>query len=282
LRRKGFKEKLKAFLPEAEVERFRSSLEIVGDLAIIKLPPELESWGSRIAEAILQTHRNVRAVYQQITPVQGDFRLRGFRLLAGEGGTETIHREHGCLFKTDIAETYFSPRLQYERLRVARLVQPGEVVVNMFAGVGCFSLVIARHARPSKVYSIDLNPKAYHYMRENILLNKLAGIVEPILGDAKSVILERLRGKADRVLMPLPEKAREYLPYALEALKPAGGWLHYYEFLHAGRAREALSQAFKLLPENLHGFRLKPEAGRIVRSVGPGWYQVVLDVEAKP
>ncbi|MHC1589696.1 MAG: class I SAM-dependent methyltransferase [Candidatus Hecatellaceae archaeon] len=281
MRGKGLKGKLKSLLSEGEAAEFRSSLEIIGDLAVVRLPPRLEPLGGRLAEAIMQVHSNVKAVFSQASPVEGEFRLRRLRHLAGENRTETVHREHGYLFKTDIAQTYFSPRLQYERVRVARLVQPGETVVNMFAGVGCFSIVIARKAKPAKVYSVDLNPQAYRYMRENILLNRLVGVVKPILGDAKTVV-EKLKGQADRVLMPLPAKAREYLPYALQALKPRGGWIHYYDFVQADDRREALTEAFRLIPESLEGFRLKAAFGRIVRSVGPRWYQTVLDVEAKP
>jgi len=281
LRGKGLKEKLKSLLSESEAAELKSSLEIIGDLAVIRLPPGLKPLGGRLAEAIMQVHGNVKAVFSQASPVEGEFRLRRLQHLAGESRTETVHREHGCLFKADIARTYFSPRLQYERIRVARLVQPGETVVNMFAGVGCFSIVIARKAKPAKVYSVDLNPQAYRYMLENILLNRLIGVVKPVLGDAKTVV-EKLKGQADRVLMPLPAKAREYLPYALQALKPQGGWIHYYDFVQAAGRGEALTEAFKLIPRSLEGFRLKAAFGRVVRSVGPRWYQIVLDVEARP
>lgn len=282
MRRKGLKERLKGLLSEDELAEFKSSLEVIGDLAIIKLPSRLEPLGEEIAEAILQVHRNVKAVFSQASPVKGEFRLRRLRYLAGEKRTETLHKEHGCLFKTDIVQTYFSPRLQYERLRIARLVKTGETIINMFAGVGCFSIIIARHANPCRVYSIDLNPQAYHYMWENVLLNRLVGVVKPVLGDAKTVIEGRLRRVADRVLMPLPAKAREYLSYALQALKPEGGWIHYYDFVQATCSREALTKASKLIPGILEGFKLDTEFGRIVRSVGPRWYQAVLDVKAKP
>jgi tRNA (guanine37-N1)-methyltransferase len=119
-------------------------------------------------------------------------------------------------------------------------------------------------------------------MWENVLLNRLVGVVKPVLGDAKTVIEGRLRRVADRVLMPLPAKAREYLSYALQALKPEGGWIHYYDFVQATCSREALTKASKLIPGILEGFKLDTEFGRIVRSVGPRWYQAVLDVKAKP
>ena len=281
MRGRGIKAKLKEILSGEEISEFKSSLEIIGDLAIIKLPPRLESKASLIANLIMSVHRNVRAVYSQESPVLGEYRVRRLRLLAGKPGTETVHREHGCMFKVDVAEAYFSPRLQYERLRVAKLLVEGEVVVNMFAGVGCFSIIMAKHARPSRVYSIDLNPKAYQYMVENVLLNRVAGVVKPILGDSKLVVERELAGVADRVLMPLPLKAREYLPSALKALKPDGGWIHYYDFVHAVKGEDPVRKVAETIPGSLEGFKLEVSSGRVVRSVGPKWYQVVLDILAE-
>ena len=103
----------------------------------------------------------------------------------------------------------------------------------MFAGVGCFSIIIAKTQSQTKVYSIDVNPTAVQCMEENVKINEVCRQVFPILGDAKDIIQTQLQGVADRVLMPLPEKALEYLPYALSALKKTGGWIHYYDFQHA-------------------------------------------------
>ena len=117
--------------------------------------------------------------------------------------------------------------------RIARLVKSGETVVNMFSGVGCFSIIIAKTVTQTKVFSIDVNPIAVQYMEENVRINRVYGKVIPLLGDSKDIINAKLQGKADRVLMPLPEKALEYLPYAVSALKKRGGWIHYYDFQHA-------------------------------------------------
>ena len=138
----------------------------------------------------------------------------------GERKSETIHKEYGCVFKIDLKKAYFSPRLSYERLRIAKLVKPGEVVLNMFAGVGCYSISIAKHSEPLKVFSIDINPVAFQLLHENSRLNRVEAVVVPIQGDAKQVIDTELLNVADRVLMPLPERANEYLDSAFSALKP--------------------------------------------------------------
>jgi len=270
-------------LETGELKFIQESYDIVGDIAVIRLPESLRQQSKIIAEAIMQTHKRVKTVLRQSTPVCGDFRLRGLEWVAGEMKTETIHREHGCLFKVNLEKCYFSPRLSYERMRMAKNVQPGEVIVNMFAGVGCYSIVIARHSEPERIHSIDINPVAVQYMRENIKLNKVEERVIPIQGDAKKVIEERLRNVADRVLMPLPERAYEYIDCAVLALKPTGGWIHYYDFEHARKGENPIEKIKAKVSEKLEilGADFEIPFGRVVRTTGPNWYQVVLDVQVK-
>lgn len=234
-----------------ELKSLSKSFDIVGDIAIVKIPPTLKCKGGIIAEAIVAANRNIRTVLNQVSPVEGDFRLRRLEWVWGERRAETVYREYGCLFKVDLSKVYFSPRLSYERMRLARLIKPREVVVNMFAGVGCFSIVIAKHSEASMVYSIDINPKAVQLMRENISLNKVDGRVEAILGDAREVVETRLKDEADRVLMPLPAKAYEYLDAALMALRSLGGFVHYYDFIHARRGEKPVEGIIERVRERM-------------------------------
>jgi tRNA (guanine37-N1)-methyltransferase len=257
-----------------------SSFDIVGDIAIIKLPSTLLEYAPTAAKAIMSRHSNVKTVLLQTSPVAGDLRLRRLTHVAGENKTSTIHREFGCLFSVDAAQCYFSPRLSHERMRITRLVKPNETVVNMFAGVGCFSIVIAKHANPAKVFSIDVNPAAVQFMQENIRLNRVYGKLTPLLGDAKEIINNQLRRVADRVLMPLPEKALEYLPYAVSALKASGGWIHYYGFEHAKKTESPTEKAKLKVAEALRALGVDFEVPfvRVVRSTGPNWFQLAADV----
>jgi len=153
----------------------------------------------------------------------------------------------------------------------------------MFAGVGCYSISIAKHSQPLKVYSVDINPVAVQYLRENIRLNRIADVVVPIQGDAKRVTEQELQNVADRVLMPLPERAYEYLDYAMLALKPAGGWIHYYGFEYANKNEDPVEKAETKVSEKMRRLckQFQVEFGRTVRPIGPRWYQVVLDINAK-
>jgi tRNA (guanine37-N1)-methyltransferase len=257
-----------------------NSFDVVGDIAIIRLPSTSQVNAQKAANAIMSRHRNVKTVLLQASPVAGDLRLRRLTHVAGENKTSTVHREFGCFFAIDLVKCYFSPRLSNERMRIAKMVEPKETVVNMFAGVGCFSIIIAKHANPEKVFSIDVNPAAFQFTQENIRLNRVYGKVTPLLGDSKDIINNRLQQVADRVLMPLPEKALEYLPCALSALKTSGGWIHYYGLEHA-KKNESPAQKIKLkVAEALDSLGVDAEVPfvRVVRSTGPHWFQLAADV----
>ncbi len=278
--RKRLRKTLSSILPAEDLQRVYNSFDIVGDIAIIRLPSPSTVNAQTIAKAIMSTHRNVKTVLTQASPVAGDLRLRRLKYVAGENKTCTVHREFGCLFSVDVAKAYFSPRLAYERMRIARLVEPNETVVNMFAGVGCFSIIIAKHSRAAKVFSIDVNPAAVQYMQKNIRLNRVYDKVIPLLGDSKEIIKSRLQHVADRVLMPLPEKALEYLPYAVSALKASGGWIHYYGFEHVAKTESPAEKTKLKVTKTLDtlGVDFDVPFVRIVRSTGPNWFQLAVDI----
>lgn len=270
---------LRELTPE-EYQQLISSYDVVGDIAIIRIRDELKEKGKLIASAIMNANKHINTVLRQTSGVSGTFRLRDLEWIGGEKKTSTVHVEHGCQFHVDLATSYFSPRLSYERMRIAHLVQPDETVVNMFAGVGCFSIIIAKHSKANRIYSIDINPDAIRLMKENIRLNKLENRVIPIEGDAKVIIETEFVGKADRVLMPLPEKAYEYLNSAMKALKPSGGWIHFYDSIHADKRDAAVPQIITKVSERLEHLKVdsKIPNSRIVRMIGPNWYQLALDI----
>lgn len=267
-------------MPAADSSKVYNSFDIIGDIAIVKLPNNSEANAQAVAAAIMHRHKGIQTVFTQDSGVCGSYRLRNLKLLAGEEKTRTSHKESGCLFAVDVKECYFSPRLLHERQRIAKLVQPNETIINMFAGVGCFSILIAKQVPTAKVFSIDLNPTAVQFMQENIRLNRVFGKVVPLLGDAKPIIETQLQNSADRVLMPLPEKAFEYLPCAVSALKPAGGWIHLHGFEHAPRTEDPIQNLKLKISETLDSLNVTfvIPFSRVVRKVGPNWHQVVADI----
>lgn len=264
---------LLAFLPRA--------IDFVGDIAIIEIPPELEAYKTEIGNAVLQVYKNVQTVLAKAGAVKGEYRLREFNVIAGQVKTETIHREHGCQFYVNLAKAYFSPRLSHEHMRVASTVKEGEAVIDMFAGVGPFAILIAKTHVNVKVYAIDKNPDAVELLRKNVRLNRVNGKVHPIHGDARHVVEQQLRGTADRVIMNLPEKAIEFMETACKALKPQGGVVHFYSFVKGLGDLEDLKVRFVAEVEK-HGRTVKQILfSRFVRETAPYEWQAVLDAEIR-
>jgi tRNA (guanine37-N1)-methyltransferase len=268
-------------LPSHVLASLPHAIDFIGDIAVVEMPPELELYKQVVGEAILKAHKGVKTVLSKWGAVSGVYRLRTFEVIGGEAQTQTIHQEYGCVFHVDLAKAYFSPRLSYEHARTASLVREGETVIDMFAGVGPFSILIAKKHTDTHVYAIDVNPEAFIFLKKNVVVNRVIDKVTPILGDARQIINERLAGIADRVIMNLPEKAIEYVDVACNALRPKGGTIHYYEFVNMPEPMEAaksrLAEAIKQTNRELH----RTVFARIVRGVAPFTYQVVVDAEIK-
>ncbi|MEM4252076.1 MAG: class I SAM-dependent methyltransferase family protein [Candidatus Nitrosotenuis sp.] len=270
------KKALEGILSEKEASELYSAFDQVGDIIIVRIPDSLISKKKIIGETLLENVHPARSVFYQAAPVAGDFRTRSLEILAGEDNTQTEYKEYGCRFKVDVEKAFFSPRLSTERNRIAQMVQDGEVVINMFGGVGMFSIVAAKKKKCT-VYNIDLNPEAAKLCDENIRLNKkLAGTVISIHGDASQVIREHLQDKGDRTLMLLPERSDEFLSSAISATK-SGGIIHYYSHQHADKRQDAV-QVSKQHYMEVTLVKSEILGGRMVRAVGPRYYQTVVDV----
>jgi tRNA (guanine37-N1)-methyltransferase len=272
------KEILSEKLSSEELDEVISGFDVIGDIAVIKIPDTLLPKKGLIAETLLKNVKTIKCVFRQASPVSGEYRLMSLEHLAGEDRTFTEYRENGCRFYVDISKTYFSPRLSAERLRIANLVGENEVVVNMFAGIGTFSILIAKKRKTSTNYLIDINPDAYEMILKNAFVNKVDDRIIAFLGDAARIISDRLAGFADRVIMPYPERSIEYFPYAVKALREEGGVIHLYLHAKSAPIDEIIND---VLPELVlpHNFKISSTRGKVVREVGPRIVQVVLDLE---
>jgi tRNA (guanine37-N1)-methyltransferase len=271
------KNMLSNILSSDEVSQVYSAFDQIGDIVIIKIPDDLMPKKNLIAETILTHVKTAKAVFAQVSPVKGDYRVRNLEFVAGENRTITEYKEHGCRFRVDVTKTYFSPRLSTERLRIAKMVSKGEIIVNMFAGIGTYSILMAKMNKTCTVYSIDSNAVAAELCEVNAKLNKVQDRVISIHGDATEVIKDKLAGRADRVLMPLPERAKDFIDTAVLALNKKG-IVHY--FVHVRADNKRTSQELGL--QDAHNAFLKynhvVQQVKVVRGVGPRMYQIVADV----
>ncbi len=213
-----------ADIPADLRDELPSSFDVIGDIALIKLPDSLMPYKCEIGRALMEVNGSIRTAFLD-SGVKGEFRIRDLERIAGSGPSETVHREFGVSLRTDPSKVYFNPRLSSERARIASLVEDGETVIDMFAGVAPFGTVICRNADPGAVYSIDLNPEAERFARINAEKNHINKLF-PITGDAIEVI-QRLP-IADRIIMNLPQTADRFLGCALGRLR-IGGIAHMYK-----------------------------------------------------
>lgn len=271
---------LSNILSSDEVSQVYSAFDQIGDIVIIKIPNELMPKKKFIADTILAHVKSAKAVFAQVSPVRGDYRVRNLEFIAGENRTITEYKEHGCRFRVDVAKTYFSPRLSTERLRIANMVGEGETIVNMFAGVGTYSILMARMNKTCKVYSIDSNAVAAELCEANAKLNKVQDRVVSIHGDAAEVIKDKLAGQADRVLMPLPESAKEFVDSAVLALKKKGV-VHYFIHIRADNKKTSKNLGLQDAHKAFVKYNHIVQQARVVRGVGPRIYQIVADVLVK-
>ena len=266
-------------LPPHLLASLPRAIDFIGDIAVVEIPPELEIYKADIGDAILKAYKNVRTVLAKAGVVTGTYRLREFSVIAGEPKTDTIHKEYGCKYYVDLAKAYFSPRLSHEHNRISSLVKEGETVLDMFAGVGPFSILIAKKHENVKVYAIDINPDAVAFLKRNIRLNRVEGKVYPFLGDARQIVKNMFKESADRVIMNLPEKAMGFVDAACEALKPEGGIIHFYSFVNTSNSLENLKLQFKGEVEKF-GRRVDEILfSRFVRETAPYEWQSVLDAK---
>ena len=210
-------------LPDELDAQLPQKWEMFGDVLILRLPEGLSEIRGQVAEAYARV-LHARTVCQEKGIIEGVYRTPNVEVIWGDG-TETVHRENRILYKFDVAKVMYSSGNFPEKKRMSELDCRGETVVDMFAGIGYFTLPLAVHAKAERVIACEINPVAFSYLRENIALNMVEGRVEPILGDNREL---PGRGFADRVLMGYVGTTHEFLQKAFSLVKP-GGVVHYHE-----------------------------------------------------
>lgn len=266
----SLKESLESFFSESELASFPTGWQILGDIIIVGIPEILEDKKTRIAEALLSMYPRCRTVIRDFG-IEGQFRQPKREILLGSE-TETIHKENGCFFKQDVTKVMYSKGNLEERKRMSRLGE-GEVIVDMFAGIGYFSIPMAVHSRPKEITGIEINPESFAYLKENIRLNKIEDIFVPICGDCSKVTPERT---ADRVLMGYVGTTHHYLGVAIKALKENGGILHYHETVPERLARTRPQERIKKAACSL-GKKVEILETRRIKKYSPGVLHVVVD-----
>jgi tRNA (guanine37-N1)-methyltransferase len=291
---RSVEEALYGELPNDIIDLIPKSYDVIGKIAIIEFD-QIEGlqidkrfrYKRIVAEAIANVNKGVETVYEKKSEVKGKYRLKDLQIVFGKDNPETIHKENNCIFKLDVKNTYFTPRLVFERKRLSSLkFAKKELIVDMFAGVGPFSIQIAKN-HDVRIYSIDVNATAYNYLTENIELNKLKGVIYAhnidvaILKNPSCELGAQLKNQIDRIIMNLPEKSIDYIDIVCFLMRKNGGILHFYQFCEKPNPIE---KGINLLSSKLdeEGWEIQEISNsKIVKPFSPKSDLIVLDVRIR-
>lgn len=263
-------------LNELEKRLLPNGFQRVGDIIIMNLPLELENKFEIIGEAILGVFPKVKTVCSKVGEITGEFRCPQIKVIAGENNLEVENFENGVWFCYDAGKIMFAKGNVSERGRLSKIVKEGEVIVDMFVGIGYFSLPIAKKVKDVKIYGIDKNADSVYWLKKGIEKNKLKNI-EVIGGDSKIEVnrLVDLGVKADRVLMGYLPPPEEFILSALKILKK-GGMVHYDALIRTENVLEDLDSVKKLFEQT--GRKVEIVNPQRVKSYRPKVDHYVIDL----
>ena len=254
-----------------------STYDIIGKIAILDLPKELEKYKKEIAKFLMQKNKNIQTVAQRQTATKGEYRIRKISIITGKKTTKTINRESGANFLVDINKMYYSPRFSEERLRIARQVKENENVLVLFSGICPYPIIIEKYSKPRQIIAIELNKKAHTYALENIKMNKCKKIIAINADVRKELQKKKYLNWADRIIMPYPTKAEMFFNAALKVAKK-NSIIHLYTFK---KGKENAQTILKRIEKRLKNKKIKLKLifWKKVRPYSKEIDQLVLDIK---
>ncbi len=261
-------------IPADLIEYLPLKWEKIGDVLLIKLPSELLRFREIISEIYAQV-LHCKTVLLDNGNIMGVYREPNVEWIYGSKEIETVHVENGIRYKLNPQKIMFSSGNMDERIRMGLISNTKETIVDLFAGIGYFTLPLAVYSKPKKIYACEINKIAYDYLSQNIVLNDVTETVEPLIGDNREIAPENV---ADRVLMGYLRDTFEFLPTALNCLKNNIGVIHYHEVcpntVLPDQPLQKIRDAAKEYDRTIKLLSYRP-----VKSYAPGITHAVLDVE---
>ena len=274
------KEKLKGKVDENLLEILPKGYQKIGDIIILNLNDGLNKVSNKIGDAVLDVC-NVRSVCNKLGGVIGELRKPQIKVIAGSEDTEVSHFENGVYFVFDVSKIMFAKGNVAERGRLPKQVKMSETIVDMFTGIGYFTIPIAKLARPTKIYAIELNPDSVKYLKKTLEKNKLHN-VEVFEGDSRQIVEKLVEEgvKADRVLLGYLPPPIGFVSYAMKIIKK-GGMIHYDDLVRVDNKDKDIQKTIDMFKEEAFkaGFKgVKLINAQRVKSYRPKVDHYVLDV----
>ena len=279
IRKKPTSYKEIALIPKSLKKKLPTSYDIIGNIIVIKIPKDLIKYKNKIGEALLKTNNNIQTVCYT-TSITGELRTLNPEIISGEKSTVTIHKEYDLKFFLDVGKTYFSPRLAEERRRIANLVKSGETIIDMFAGVAPFSIMIAKYAKPKIIYAVDKNKYAIIYALKNVKLNNVIDKIEIIQEDSKNIckIIDKKKVNVNRIIMNLPFSAHKFFSYALKLISKECV-IHYYAIIDELKIDDRIKELEKIARKNK--ILITNHKIRKIKTYSPREFYIGIDITAK-
>lgn len=265
-----FKELLSKKLNIPYPELLPKGFQEMGDIIVLRLKPVHEPYEEKIARAVHELTGKRVAIWKE---VKGELRRPEIKVYFGNG--ISTRKEYGCIFQLDITKVMYSKGNVGEKGRLLKLVKPGEKILDMFAGIGYFSIILAKH-KDVVIHAIEKNIDAYFFLVNNIYLNRLNNII-PLLGDNREVIpILKQKGELyDRILMGYLPSSTEFLEYALIVAKNT--IIHLHEVLRKEDIEKFKTKIVDKIEKK--GFSAQVLNIRNVKSYAPHKYHMVFDIK---
>ncbi|MEA3458046.1 MAG: class I SAM-dependent methyltransferase family protein [Candidatus Thermoplasmatota archaeon] len=268
------KESLSKQIPKNLIGKIPDKWDKTGEVLTIKLPTDLKNYEKKIGEMYAMI-LNCKTVLNDIGGISGVYREPNVAIIYGSTNTETTHKENGIKYKLDPQRIMFSSGNMDERLRMANISNTGETVVDLFAGIGYFTIPMAVYSKPKKIFACEINPVSYEYLCTNIISNNVTSLVEPLKGDSRKISTKNV---ADRVLLGYFGNTHDFLPTAIDCLKNHTGIIHYHDKFPDGMVPDDPLKIVKKIAEK-YDRNAQLLKYKHVKTYAPGISHFVLDIQ---
>ena len=189
-----------------------------------------------------------------------------------------IRKESGIKYGYNITKCMFSSGNVNERRRMGEIVSKDEIIVDLFCGIGYYTLPILVKSQAKYVYSCEWNINAIDALKYNLKNNKVEERCTIFEGDNRTTTRD-LFGVADRVLLGLLPTAEKSYDIALNCLKQSGGILHLHGLAPADDYQKLVIDTTNVLENLDSNYIVKSVNINRIKSYAPHWDHLVLDIE---